>query len=55
MKSLASSLMSSKTGSSKSHSPEVTLVSVSESLSPAKGESPDSRTYVMTPVFEVSK
>ena len=49
IKSLASSLISSNTGSSKSHSPDVTLVRVSESLSPAKGERPDSKTYVITP------
>ena len=49
MKSFASSLMSSNTGSSKSHSPEVTFVNVYESLSPANGESPDNKTYVITP------
>lgn len=42
MKSLASSDMASKASSSKSNSARVMLAKVSASLSPMKGESPDS-------------
>ena len=41
MKSLASTEMSSKVSSSKSHCAMVTLTSVSDSLSPRKGDKPD--------------
>lgn len=42
MKSLASSVMASKASSSKSNSARVMLLKVSASLSPMKGDSPDS-------------
>jgi len=48
MKSLANSEMTSKASSSKSHSTAVTLASVSESLSPINGDSPESLQYRIT-------
>ena len=54
MKSLASSEISSNTGSSKSQSANWTLVKVSASESPINGDKPLSRIYAMTPIDQTS-